>query len=77
MSDAWYPGWRADVDGEQAAIERANTMFRAVYLPAGRHEVHLIYRPLSAYAGAAISVLVLLGVSSAAVWMRRVQNAGP
>ena len=74
LSDAWYPDWRATVDGERAVIERANTMFRAIYLPAGAHEVHLIYRPVSFYAGAATSVLVLLGMASAAVWMVRARG---
>ena len=33
VSDTWYPGWQATVDGEAATIERANVHFRAVYLP--------------------------------------------
>ncbi len=75
LSDTWYPGWRATVDGEQAVIECANTMLRAVYLSAGEHEVRLIYYPTRFYAGAAISVLAVLGIASAAVWMRRAQKA--
>jgi hypothetical protein len=75
LSDAWYPGWRATVDGERAVIERANTMFRAIYLPAGAHEVHLTYHPVSFYAGAATSALVLLGMASAVVQMVRARGA--
>ncbi|NIO00141.1 MAG: YfhO family protein, partial [Anaerolineae bacterium] len=47
LSDSWYPGWKATVDGEPTSIERANVAFRAVYVPEGDHIVHLIYRPLS------------------------------
>jgi uncharacterized membrane protein YfhO len=75
LSDAWYPGWQATVDGEQATIERANTMFRAIYLPAGQHEVNLNYRPASLRAGIVISAIALLGLVAAAAWTRRSQQA--
>ena len=62
LGDTWYPGWRATVDGERAAIERANLHFRAVYLDEGTHTVRFAYRPTSVWLGLAISVLALLGV---------------
>jgi hypothetical protein len=75
LSDTWYPGWHATVDGERAVIERANTMFRAVYLPAGTHEVHFVYQPISFYAGTAASGLALVGTASAAIWLLRRRGA--
>jgi uncharacterized membrane protein YfhO len=75
LSDAWYPGWRATVDGERATIERANTMFRAVYLPAGTHEIRFAYQPIRFYAGAAASGITLLGIVSAAIGMLRRRGA--
>ena len=44
-SDAYYPGWEAEVDGEPRPIYRANVGGRAIRVPAGRHEVVFIYRP--------------------------------
>jgi hypothetical protein len=57
VSDAEAPGWRARLDGEPVAIERANTMFRAVAVPPGRHELEMTYLPSSVIAGFALSLL--------------------
>ncbi len=60
LSDAWYPGWRAAVDGAPAPILRANYLFRALRLEAGPHQVTLEYRPWSFWVGLALSLLGLL-----------------
>lgn len=55
LSDQYYPGWRATVDGEAAEVVRADVALRGVCVPAGEHTVRFVYRPLSLYAGVAIS----------------------
>ncbi len=55
LSDTFYPGWRATVDGFPAPIYRANALVRAVPIGAGSHRVELVYDPLSVKIGAAIS----------------------
>jgi hypothetical protein len=57
LSDAYYPGWKASVDGAPAAIHRVNRIFRAVAVPAGVHRVAFTYRPASFRAGALLSIL--------------------
>jgi hypothetical protein len=57
LADTWAPGWTATVDGEPAAIGRADYAFRAVVVPAGRHEVRFRYAPRSVGTGLALSLL--------------------
>ncbi|MFN8524736.1 MAG: YfhO family protein [Chloroflexota bacterium] len=73
VSDGWYPGWRAAIDGAEAPILKANVMFRAVWVPAGEHVIELRFVPWSLWFGAAISVLSLVacgGVALARPWRR-------
>jgi hypothetical protein len=56
LTDTFFPGWKAYVDGVQTHIVRANYLFRAVPIPAGSHEIVFEYRPASFRIGAAISI---------------------
>jgi len=57
LTDVYYPGWRVWVDGHKEAIQRADYLFRAVYLPQGKHLVEFVYDPASLKIGAAISLV--------------------
>jgi hypothetical protein len=74
VMDPWYPGWRAEVDGQRAPLLRADYAFMAVPVPAGRHEVVLRYRPATLFPGLACVLAVLGG---AGVWslLRRRRKA--
>ncbi|MBE7529621.1 MAG: YfhO family protein [Ardenticatenaceae bacterium] len=80
LSDTYYPGWRATVDGVDTAVYRANSLLRAVYVPAGTHTVTFTFRPADFMAGAAISLLTLslclLGAGYA-IWQRRTRHMLP
>jgi hypothetical protein len=57
LSDVWYPGWRAWVDGRPAPILRANYLFRAVKVEPGARQVIFAYQPLSFRMGLGLSLL--------------------
>ncbi|HFB52359.1 MAG TPA: hypothetical protein ENJ48_01575, partial [Anaerolineae bacterium] len=76
LSDAWYPGWRATVDGESAPVLRANFAFRAVPVPAGEHRVRMEFSPLSWKIGLAISGLTVLLLAGIAYAMMRESEIG-
>ena len=44
LAEAWYPGWRAEIDGRAAVCVPANIWMRAVPVPAGRHLVRVYFR---------------------------------
>lgn len=46
LNDVWHPWWFAEVDGKPAPLLRANVLFRAVEVPAGKHRVVMTFRPL-------------------------------
>ena len=45
LSEVWYPGWRATVNGEAAPVLRANYTLRALPAPAGDLTIRLWYAP--------------------------------
>jgi len=73
LTDSWFPGWEATVDGERAPIHRVDYVIRGVPVPAGTHRVELRYKPVSVRAGFAVSGVALLVVTAAAAigWSRR------
>jgi hypothetical protein len=47
LNDVWHPWWHATVDGKATDVLKANVMFRAVQVPAGRHVVRFEFQPLA------------------------------
>ena len=56
LTDTYFPGWRAYVDGRETPIYRADSMFRAIELPSGSHDVQFQFQPSSIQVGLWISV---------------------
>ncbi len=76
LTDAWYPGWRATVNGRRQEIARANVVVRAVAVPAGSSEVVFEFRPTIQYVGIALSLVGLLACVGLWIWPVR-ERAAP
>ena len=61
ISEWFYPGWRAVVDGAPVPLQRADVALMALPVPAGVHEIGLRFQPAAVSVGIAISFLTLLG----------------
>ncbi|MFN8062356.1 MAG: YfhO family protein [Vicinamibacterales bacterium] len=63
LSDTFFPGWFASVDGAPVTIHRVNFAFRGVAVPAGGHTVRFTYRPRPFRVGAWVSMGTLLALT--------------
>ncbi len=62
VSENFYPGWRAFVDGRETPVYRANVVMMAVPVPNGTHRVEFVFDPLSVKIGAGVSMVTLVGL---------------
>jgi membrane protein YfhO len=78
LTDSWFPGWKATVDGKDTPIERVDYLIRGVVVPAGAHRVEFRYQPASWRAGWIVSLLALLAILAlvAVGWRRRAREPG-
>ena len=65
LSDVFFPGWQAEVDGHSTPIYEVNEAMRGVIVPRGDHRITMRYRPASALAG---GLLTLMGLTGAVLW---------
>jgi hypothetical protein len=70
ISENFYPGWQASVDGQPVDILRANLTLRAVPIRAGQHRIEMWYDPSSFRVGAAISLLTLAACVGGLIYLR-------
>lgn len=69
-----YVGWRASLNGQPIERLRAYGALTALMIPAGDHQVELVYDPVSFRAGAFISLTTLVltgGLAGWTIWRRR------
>jgi len=59
LTQAFFPGWRATLDGQPVPLVRADYLFQGVYVPPGAHTVELVFQPRSLAVGLLVSLLAL------------------
>lgn len=74
LLDAWYPGWKAKVNGSEVEIDRYDDVFRTVKVPQGSGNVVFEYNPQSVRYGVYISFMSLILGSIAVIFF--IKNTG-
>jgi hypothetical protein len=69
LTDPYYPGWVARVDGTPARIYRADYTFRGVVVSAGKHNVTFTYEPDSFKMGVGFGILGMLGIFGESIYL--------
>lgn len=59
LSEMYYPGWKATIDGKPAEIYLANYLFRSVYLDKGPHSIKMVFEPEDFKLGRNITLVTL------------------
>lgn len=76
VSEAWFPGWTAMVDGESRPVHRVDGLVLGVPVSSGEGVVELVYRPPGFRVGAIVTALSIGGLLiSHAIWKRRLPSS--
>jgi membrane protein YfhO len=76
LSDTYYPGWTATVDGQLTTVLRGDVLFRVVPVPGGEHDVEFHFEPASVKLGGAISLMAFVVVVVGLVLAGRAARPG-
>lgn len=60
LSEVYYPGWKAEVDGETVDVLRGDFLLRVVPVPKGKHEIRFYFAPRSLSVGIAVSAMTAI-----------------
>ena len=74
LTDVFYPGWTAHIDGKATTLYRGNGLVRAVMVDKGDHKVVMSYFPRSFALG--LVVALLAGVACLALMFRKRNQEG-
>jgi hypothetical protein len=75
LSDNWFPGWNATLDGRPVPILVADGALRAIAVPMGKHRVEMRYSPASIRWGGAVSFVTFLSLAAIVLTRRRYPTA--
>jgi hypothetical protein len=73
LSELYYPGWKAYVNGKPSQIYRSDYLFRSIFLESGASTLRLVYEPRSFKVGALVT-LVTLSCLPLLLFYRRVKK---
>jgi len=77
LSELYYPGWQATLNGQPAHIYKVNNILRGVIVSPGSNHLVMEYRPASIRLGAILSLLAFFGTflfAAVVLWRSRRTN---
>ncbi len=76
VSETYYPGWKATINGKPVDILRADGALRGVLVPPGESRVVMSYAPLTVYSGGAVTLAAFAIVGAGLSVFRRELRSG-
>jgi len=73
LTDSWYPGWKAYIDGQETDILPFETAFRQIDLESGVHQVTFRYEPDSVKIGTAITLATFIICCVVLLWPKNLK----
>jgi uncharacterized membrane protein YfhO len=73
---SYNEGWRAYIDGEKAETRPALDTFLSVSIPAGTHDIRLVFTPVWFIPGIAVSCITVTAVAVYAAYIRWKRSKG-
>jgi len=74
LSDEYFPGWEAFIDGHETKIYLIDGALRGVVVPPGTHGIDFQYKPTQVYAAFGVGAIVLFGVLGALGFLWRLKK---
>lgn len=77
FSEIYYPhGWKMYIDNDEVPYIKADYLLRAVHIPAGKHQIKMVFEPEVIKTGKSISLasaglFALLSIGSLGLWYRK------
>jgi hypothetical protein len=63
IAESFHRGWRAQIDGHPAELQRVHGDFMGCLIEPGEHDVRLVFRPASLVWGRRLSIAGVLGIA--------------
>jgi len=71
LTDAYYPGWRVRLDGQEETVYQADYLFRAVLVPPGQHILEFTFDPVAFKIGLTVALTTVAVLVTAAIVSRK------
>lgn len=70
LSEKYYPGWKAYIDGTPTKIYKADYTLQAIVVPKGEHEITFVFQPADFLLGFGITIITCLGLLIAVLYRK-------